>query len=257
MRSRTACYDRAVRRVPSGRTITLERLLARQKATLRKRPEFALLEEMLRGSPGLRAARLSRTAARLLDEPRLKPEFLMNFYATYGLRKHLFYPMFLQLKWSAVVRRKEAARDKRARVEALMSSYPEDVLRLMGWLAAAEGKRRPEAPVVHEVLIPRTLKRARELASFTRPRWVALLRRTVAAIAGGYRTIALPRADALIALSILDCLPDPLTGEAPSAAVVKGKFRELSKVRHPDSGGDGAAFRLLAWARDVALGNDA
>ncbi len=246
-----------MRRVSSGRTITLEGLLARQSAALRKRPEFALLEDMLRRSPELRNARLSRIAARLIDEPRLKPGFLMNFYGTYGLRRHLFYPLFLELKWSAAARRKEAASDKRTRIEAIMASYPADVLRLMKWLAAVEGRRRPEGPIAHEALMPRTLKRARELSSFTRPRWVALFRRTVTAINGAYRTIALPRADGLIALSILDCLPDPKTVKAPSAAQVKTKFRELSKSMHPDSGGDAAAFRLLLWARDVALGKGA
>jgi hypothetical protein len=209
---------------------------------------------MLRDSPELQRVRLNRTTLRLLDEPRLQPANLVNFYVTYRVKENPFYPLFLSLKGSSAKQREAGRRSKRKRIEAIMAGYPPDVLRLMRYLAAVEGRLRPDIPLCMKVLIPTTLKRARELSSFSRMRWISSLRDAVKAIAGGYRTIILRNSDELIARSILDCLPDPRTGKTPSRAGTKAKFRALSKANHPDSGGDAAAFRLLSWARDILLG---
>jgi hypothetical protein len=209
---------------------------------------------MLQGSPELKRIRLGGSAVHLLDRPRLDPRFLGNFYATYRVKAHPFFELFLEIKWSGVKRKALAAKARGARVDAVMESCPREVRLMLRYLEDLEATRRPEAPLFRKGLYPRTLKRAREMAELSLPRWIPLFREQLSALGRGYRTIAIRPARELMARMVLECLPDPRTDRAPTNAAVRASFRALSKACHPDLGGDASRFRLLAWARDQLIG---
>jgi hypothetical protein len=242
------------RRGENPETRSLPSLLARQPATARKHPDFRRLELMLENSSELKRIRLDRSAVRLLDRPRLEPRFLGNFYATYRIKAHPFYALFLEIKWSCAKMREEAAKARGRRIDSIMEACPREVRLMLRYLEALEGARRPESPLFRKGLYPRTLKRAREAAELSLSRWIPLFREHLSALRQGYRTIAIRPTRELIARMILECLPDPRTGRAPPDAAVRASFRSLSKACHPDLGGDASRFRLLAWARDLIIG---
>ncbi|TFG82513.1 MAG: hypothetical protein E4H20_07535, partial [Spirochaetales bacterium] len=66
----------------------LSELLYIQPASIRKSERFAELVAMLNESTALRRVRLEVRAWKLLDEPRLRIENLVNFCHTYRVPQH-------------------------------------------------------------------------------------------------------------------------------------------------------------------------
>lgn len=221
---------------------------------MRRHPDFPELERLLRESPALRRARLPRAAYALLDEPRLEPRFLGNFRETYRLPASPFFSIFLAIKRE----RKAGLEGDRARrgaeIEAMARRFPREALGFMAYLESAERQRHPGAPLFRKKLFPRSKKRAGEMARLSLAQWIELFAAHIAALRAGYRRIALPDTDSLIACMLLERYPDPATGRLPSAATLRAQFRRLSMIHHPDRGGDATRFRLLVKARDRLIG---
>jgi hypothetical protein len=245
-----------MRQSGSRTAYSLSFLLTRQSAAIRRLPEFARLEAMLREAPSLARVRLSRTALRLLDEPRLQPRHLDAFRRTYRLPDSLFFRIFLEMKWSR--RKALAARREeiQGRIEAIMETCPRYARGMLEYLSAAEAACSLGTALYARKLYPRSMKRAREMAGFTLAQWTACFRAFIPVLRGSYRTIVLPPEGCLMAAMLLECLPDPKTGKPRTKADIKASFRALSKECHPDSasGDDSASFRLLVKARDALLG---
>ncbi len=222
-----------------------------QGTAIRRHPEFPRLAGFLRDSAALRRLRLERIAYALLDEPRLEPRNLANFYDTYRVPKSPFFPLFLSIKWDQR-EKKAAAREERAKyISAVAATYPRDMLGLMRYLAEAERSRNPMTPVFMKSLYPATKKRARELAAFTMAEWLPFIAGYVEALRNGYRRLDLIDTESLIACALLECLPDPTTGRLPTRAAIKAQFRKLSMAYHPDRGGDASRFLLVKKSSDL------
>jgi hypothetical protein len=149
--------------------------------------------------------------------------------------------------------RRESVRE---RIDAIMETCPRYARGMLGYLAAAEAACSLGTALHGRKLYPRSMKRAQEMAGFTLASWAACFRGFLPLLRGSYRTIVLPPEGYLMAAMLLECLPDPKTGNPRPKAEIKASFRALSKESHPDSarGDDSARFRLLVKARDALLG---
>lgn len=237
----------------SPRSRGLAHLLLAQGGGIRKHPDFARLESLLRRSPTLGRLRLSRVGYRLLNEPRLKIENLENFYSTYRVPRSAFFPLFLSIKW-AHRRDLAAARERRAGdIAAIMELWPREVIGLARYLKEAERRANPGTPFWRRELCPHSKKRATELLGFALSDWIPYLADYIDRLRRSYRTLALADTDRLLACAFLDCLPDPATGRLPSKATVKAQYRKISKACHPDLGGDPRHFLIVTKSKDLLL----
>lgn len=237
----------------SKRRYSLAALLAAQPEAIRKHADFPRLERLLRGSGPLRRATLPRVAYVLLDEPRLKPCFLGDFLATYRLPESPFFALFLAIKWERRAKLEAARAARQGEIRATATRFPSEIRGFFEYLEAAERARNPGVPVWKKKLFPLSKKRAREMARFSLAEWLSMLAEYIEILRKSYRRIALPDTDSLLACLLLECYPDPVSGRLPTQAALKAQFRKLSKIHHPDAGGDPKRFRLLLRARDRLL----
>lgn len=248
----------AMRRSTTSRpTITLARLLEAQPQAIRKDPRFPLLVSMLRASSRLRSSLLNRTAYALLNKPILEKRNLANFLQTYRLpARPPFFELFLSMKWEERARCAARRREREERIAVLAAAFPPGVRALISYLAEAERLSRPSAPYWNKELRPSTLKRAREMAGYGMDEWLSFFDEYIERLRSAYRRIALLDTEMLLACMVLECAPDPKTGRQPSKTALSMQFKRLSKLHHPDRGGDPRLFRLLVQARDRLLDCD-
>jgi hypothetical protein len=232
-------------------------LLEAQPARLKRLPEYRELLTLLNADPRLGRARLSPLALDLLNKPRLKPEFLGNFFKTYRLPKHDFFKVFLRLRWEYAHSLAAARLDRAARLEGIMAGYPPEARAFIAFFKGLERGRDPRRFWADLDPVPRTLTRARELAALSPEAWTRYCLGAIDSLRARRPSLPLfPNAE-LAALAILGCLPDPRSLRAPTAQRIKAAFRARSKEAHPDLGGDAAAFKRLKRARDFLLGSGA
>jgi hypothetical protein len=229
---------------------SVARLLAAQPAGLRKDPRFIELLARLAGSEALRRYRLPPVAYRLLDVPRLKPEFAANFRSTYRFPDGPFLDAFLELKWERRAGRELARRERGRRIDAAMAAFPPEAMAGLLYLRDAERALNPDAPEWKKGPYPRSLKAAEAMAGIGLERALALVAAQAEALRRRYRSISLPATDAILACSILGCAPDRRTGKLPSKAALRANFRKACKARHPDAGGDPSRFIITKRAFD-------
>jgi hypothetical protein len=233
---------------------SLSRLLGAQGPGIKADPRFPGLESTLRASPRLGAVRMIRRAYALLDEGRLAFGHLPDFFDTYRIPPDPFFRLFLTIKRDRRDRLDALRRDRDRRIADIAAAFPQGPRLLIGHLAAVERLRDPEAPRWRAELRPGSLARARQMAAFGLPEWIAFFAAYIEELRGAYRRIPLLDAETLIACLILETMPDPATGRLPSRAALGTQFRRLSKACHPDLGGDGRRFLVLAKARDELFG---
>jgi hypothetical protein len=250
----------AMRKASRPRTgRSLAELLAAQSEPLRRRPEFAALERLVRESASLRRARIPGVAYRLLDEPRLELRFIGDFLNTYRLPESAFFSRFLALKWERRAEL-EAARARRlAAIRDIARTFPSWARDFLEYLRATESERDPHAPIWRASVFPRSKRSALAMSRFGVEEWRSYLAERIELLREGYRRIALPSSDILLDCALLGLFPDPTSGALPSETALRSRFRSLSKMNHPDSGGDAKKFRILKEARDrlleASLGN--
>jgi hypothetical protein len=189
----------------------------------------------------------------LLNEPRLEIRNVDDFRSTYRLPEGPFLEIFLRIKWE---RRAELA-ERRARreteIRSIMNGCPGEVLSFIRYAEEAERCRNESLPVWKKRLLPATKKRARQMAKFSWSEWLEFLIDYIGVLRQSYRRIPLPETEALMAGIVLGCMPEPETGRLPAARVIKARYRILSKIHHPDAGGNEERFLLLKKARDYLL----
>jgi hypothetical protein len=232
---------------------SLAELLSAQRGPIKRHPDFSRLERLLRESPALRRVRLPRVAYVLLNEPRLDIRHISDFRSTYRVPESPFLSIFLKIKWErrAVLAANRTRREAENR--AIIDGCPVEVLALIRFLEEAERSRNADRPVWKKRLFPATKRRALQMAEFSWAEWLEFLIDYIGTLRGSYRRIALPNTEALIACMILECLPDPATGRLPASGSIKASYRMLSKIHHPDAGGNEERFLLLKQARDTLL----
>jgi len=230
---------------------SIHALLEAQPAGVRKHHDFKKLENILKTSPTLQRVTLERKSWRLLNVPRLEPGYLDNFMHTYHLPERLFFELFLAIKHLYRSDLDLKIKARRRRVEAITKNYPSRVLTAFTYLALLEATRNTKTPVWRKNLFPGTLKRAKELTEFTNDQWKALFSRYLDELDDFYRRIILPEKRTFFYYLILECFPDPATGEIPSPNQIKESFRKCSIEYHPDKGGDPDLFCELRDAYEV------
>ncbi len=224
---------------------SIHALLEAQPAGVRKHHDFKKLENILKASPPLQRVVLDPNSWRLLNVSHLEPRYLDNFMHTYHLPERSFFELFLTIKQQYRSDLDLKIIVRRRRVEASTRKYPPRVLTAFSFLARLEATRNTKIPVWRKSLFPGTLKRAAELAEFTNDQWKALFSSHLDALEVFYRRIILPEKRTFFYYLILECFPDPVTGEIPSPNRIKESFRKRSRECHPDKGGNPDLFREL------------
>jgi hypothetical protein len=199
---------------------------------------------------------LNRTAYALINQPRLETQNLADYLTTYRLpARPPFFELFLSMKWEERARCAARKRGREERIAAVAALFPQGVRALISYLAEVERLSRPSAPYWNKELRPSTLKRAREMAGFDMDEWLSFFDEYIERLRSAYRRIALLDTEVLLACMVLECAPDPRTGRLPSRTALSMQFKRLSKLCHPDRGGDPRRFHLLTRARDRLLGS--
>ena len=91
---------------------SLNYLLSRQPATIKKSNDYKNLLIFYNSVPGLKKIFISRKCYSLLNDARIKPENLQFFYKTYRLPKAAFFPLFLKIKSEYLKKNKEQKNQK-------------------------------------------------------------------------------------------------------------------------------------------------
>jgi len=245
----TAGRKRRGKRGAAARPRSLAELLYVQAVSFKKQASFPELVAMLNASVLLRGARLGQRPWKLLAEPRLKPEHLPDFYATYRLPKSPFFELFLRLKWAERERKAMAKADRAGRIRTALAAVPEPFSRLMAWLGALESTANPKKPLWKARYQPRSIKSAGALASLEPLDWKDELANALLAFRLSYPGLRVPDPGRLFDLAMLESLPDARTGREPDADTLRAGWRLACKRWHPDSGGSSDAFRLVEDAR--------
>ena len=84
--------------------------------------------------------RISPRCYRLLNEAKVPPENLKNFYATYKLPEDPFFPWFLKVKTEWFAERERWQEERRRAIEATMNSLPDHRRKALRLLAEYEKK---------------------------------------------------------------------------------------------------------------------
>ncbi len=243
------------RRKRTSRTYSLEHLLARQPKTIRKHPYYRRMIEYYELSPRLRNLRISRRCYSLLNRATVDPQNLRYFYRTYRLPKDPFFPLFFLIKRDYQKKQTQRKEERAAYIAEKMRSLPEDVLAFIKFLAMYEQKlhRRKQYPLWSTSIFPSTKKRVREYASYSVLEWIPLLREYCVQLENRYPAHTSVYSDQLLACFILNCRPSAEPPFYPQLTLVHQSYRRLSKLYHPDHGGDPEYFMELKWARDTLV----
>lgn len=236
-------------RAQGRRRRPLSELLYIQPASIRKSERFAELVAMLNESTALRRVRLEVRAWKLLDEPRLRIENLVNFCHTYRVPQHPFFAAFLGCKWSWRKAKADREEARRRFITDMMESVAATPKAMITWLADFEAVSDRSIPLWRERFQVRTKKRASELARLDPSAWMALFAIHLDELAKRYPGSRLLAVSTLLDLMMLESLPDPRTLKAPPRDALRSSWRRLSRLHHPDAGGDGVYFRLVDQAR--------
>jgi len=233
-------------------------LLSKQPKSLQKSQFY---EEMLlhyRSSTRLQNLRISRRCYSLLQRAVIKPEYLNNFYVTYHLPRDPFFPLFLRVKQDYLDQRRQKQEQKMHYIADKMRELPPDTLAFIKYLAAFEQQynRADNFPVWTAHLFPTTKKRVNEYSSFSRTEWIALFSTHLQRLEQRYRELDELTTKQLLASYVLECLPQKNNTFGPQLDLQAAarNYRRLSKLYHPDLGGEGDFFLQLQWAKEVLTG---
>ena len=243
------------RRPRRVRVYSIAYLLSKQPKSLLRHHLYNQMLSHYRASLRLQQLRMSRRCYSLLQHAVIKPQYLQNFYRTYRLPQDPFFPLFLRIKQDYLAERERIRRQKMEYIGAKMRALPPQPLAFIKYLASFEEQYNGAGafPVWTRHMFPRTKKRVREYAAFTPSQWIAHFEAHMQRLQQRYRRLDERSAERVIAAYVLDCLPQngtAVTGR-PDPQLAIRNYRRLSKLHHPDLGGDGDLFLQLQWAREV------
>ncbi len=254
--NRTGSYSKRPTAHERRKFRTLASLLDSQPKGLTRNPSHRLLWDRFIASEKLQKIRISPRCWRLLNDAKIPPENLTDFYKTYGLPEDPFFPLFLSVK-SEWLKEMEHRREERQKaIMDIMRNLPEHRRRALRILAEYERKhhRIGDNPLWENRLYPKTLKQARMYAAYGETEWFRTWREYLNLLSLKYRDIP-PLEDSdgrptytarILSTLILRC-------KRVDRREVSENFRTLSKEFHPDRGGDAECFRRLKEARDTLL----
>ncbi len=229
-------------------------LLDKQPKSLSKQKHYLLMVSYLQNAPRLGGIRFNRRCYSLLNDAVIKPEHLDNFYKTYRLPKNPFFPLFFMVKRNYLMEREYKKLERKKYIDIKMKSIPSYVQRYFALLLRFEQKYNSAGnhPVFKENISVTTKKRADEYSKFDHADWIDFFGMYISSLTKYYKRIPSENLDRIYAYLILNSIPDSLS-ETPDSAKIKNRYRNYSKVYHPDRGGHPELFIKLKWARDLLL----
>lgn len=249
------------RRTRRIKVYSLSYLLAKQPKSLQKHRYYSEMLAYYRSSSRLQKLRISRRCYSLLQHATIKPEYLHNFYITYRLPKDPFFPLFLRIKRDYLQERQRKREEKMRYIAEQMHALPPQTLACIKYLAVFEQyyNSADNFPVWTLHMFPTTKKRVRAYAAFSQEEWIQHFQDHLGRLQQRYNKIDKSTAEQVLAAYVLECLPE--NGNRGAAAqdrlpqtdiqAALRNYRRLSKLHHPDLGGDGNLFLHLQWAKEV------
>ncbi|MBI9099908.1 MAG: hypothetical protein JEY91_15615 [Spirochaetaceae bacterium] len=240
-----------------GRKIyTISYLLDKQPKAIRKDKNYQLMISYLQKASPLISIRFNKRCYSLLNNAVIKPEHLENFYRTYGLPKHPFFPLFFMIKRQYLINRENKKIERQEYIDEKMKNLPLHIEGFFNLLANLEIKynRAGQNPVYKQTIMAKTKKQVDRYSSFGHPDWLIFMDDYFASLTGQYERIPADTIDRLSACFILKCIPDSINS-LPGHSQIKTQYRSFSKEFHPDTGGDPRLFIRVKWARDYLLDN--
>lgn len=238
---------------------SLAQLLDSQPKGLTRFPDHRLLWDHFLSSDKLQKLRISPRCYRLLNEAKVPPENLKNFYDTYRLPEDPFFAWFLKVKTEWFAERERWQEERRQAILSTMNRLPEHRRKALRILAEYEKRanRFGDFPLWENRLYPRTKKRAGEFLRFGEAEWHDLWRNHLIQLSWKYRSIPPLEDEAgnptytarLLATLVLRC-------SRVDRKEIGDNFRKLSKEFHPDRGGDAEHFHRIKAARDLLLSRE-
>lgn len=241
------------RRRPAGRTIySIEYLLDKQPKTLKKREEWPLMISYLNSEPRLLKLRFNRRCYSLLHNAVIRPEHLENFYRTYRLPQHPFFPLFFMIKREYLDERDTKKREREEYIHKGLMKLPlyvRDVFTLTVRMEKSiNGGDR--CPVYRRSFIPRSKKKMDAYNRYSHGDWIRFFEEYLDLLATHYEKLPLSKVEYLDASLVLQCRPNPDYNPLDRDVVISN-YRKLSKEHHPDRGGDASLFIKIKWAKDI------
>jgi hypothetical protein len=230
------------------RNYSLLNLLSKQPGLIKKNNDYRNLANIYNASESLKKIRFTRKCYTLLNNCKILPGHLDDFYKTYRFPKNPFFPLFLKTKKEYLDKKKS---DKKKRDEYIfkrMKSLPDDIKIYLGYLAKFERsinvrKRYPEWSIT---IYPGTRKKIDKLFKSSRIQWAMIFFAFIEKLGKRYNNVNLRYGNKIAALFVFELPIRKHTEEE-----IKARYRMLSKKYHPDAGGSGDHFNLLQKARDI------
>ncbi len=261
------------RRTRRVRVYSLGYLLSKQPKSLQKHRYYGEMLSYYRSSSRLQKLRMSRRCYSLLQHATIKPEYLHNFYRTYRLPRDPFFPLFLRIKRDYLQERERKREEKMRYIADKMRALPPQTLACIKFLAVFEQHYNSAGnfPVWTHHMFPTTKKRVGEYAAFSQRQWIQHFQEHLERLRQRYHRLDEKTAERVLAAYVLECLPENgnhrATDQArlvrpdvqadvqpdvhPDVDAALRNYRRLSKLHHPDLGGDGDLFLQLQWAKEV------
>ena len=210
-----------------------------------------------RASERLGRIRISRRCYTLLNQARIRPEHIRNFYVTYRLPDNPFFPLFFAIKRDYLAERERIREERRRYILSAMRSLPPPVLTTVKYLGYLERHYNAagRSPVWQKHLFPGSKKKADAYSRYDTRQWLALFRDHLSLLEQRYRGLNELVAERVFACIVLELTPDLIPPARPSQSIVSRHYRRLSMLYHPDRGGDPTMFIEIKRARDVLVGS--
>ena len=231
-------------------------LLDKQPKSLSRQKHYQLMVSYLQNAPQLTGIRFNRRCYSLLNDAVIIPEHLENFYRTYRLPRNPFYPLFFMIKRNYLMERENKKLERKKYIEKKMNCIPSQLQRYFVLIIQFEQKynRAGDHPVFKVNLSVKTKKKADMFAKYDHADWIYFFGIYTACLLKQYERLPLKNLDRIYAFLILNCIPESFS-EVPKIAKINNRYRNFSKIYHPDAGGDQELFIKIKWARDVLLGD--
>jgi hypothetical protein len=216
-------------------------LLNQQPKGIKRKLQFKVLHEHA-SRPPLRSLRFSMRCYSLLNRARIKPELLNRFLHSWSLPRHPFFADFLSMKRSWLKERAARKKEKQKKITMINGAIAHDVKKMILRLRSIERHLnvRTANPLWKKKWFTGTLKRARELSRMDRLDHAAEFYRFIELLSSRYQPFHQKKSITKeVALFVL-CVD-----KEANADTVKKSFRTLSKVYHPDLGGNHEHFQVL------------
>ncbi len=251
--------SRRRRRRGGKRVHSLAKLLDRQPKSLRKHPYYGVMMSHYSSSGRLQSLRMNATCYRLLDKAVITAENLPNLYRTYRIPKDPFFPLFLRIKLDYLDERRRISEEREKYILGKIKELPPVRRRIIRFLAEWEEElsRGKSRRCWEKTVYPGSKKRALELLGLSDSGWLSLYSEFLTSLEERYRLspVTVSRVKASLALQLVpEIAPESALLIMPGPEQIKKAYRRLSRIYHPDSGGDSPLFITIGESRDLLLG---